>query len=114
MQQITNTVSLLKFQYKFNFECNIQKSVQRSLQLKKILCYLQEQKYVVEIWNCNDRYQRLVNDERETTRVELKIFTRFVFKLVFRVSGRSVPWDTPLTSKHTGVHNSHVIFKSCL
>ena len=25
----------------------------------------------------------------------------FVFKLVFRVSGRSVPWDKPLTSKGT-------------
>ena len=68
----------------------------------------------VDIWNCNDRYQRLVNDERQVTRVELKIFTRFVFKLVFRVSGRSVPWDKPLTSKCTGVHNLNVIFKFCL
>ena len=68
----------------------------------------------MEIWNSNDRYPRLVNDERQVTRVELKIFTRFVFKLVFRVSGRSVPWDKSLTSKDTGVHNLHVIFKSCL
>ena len=71
-------------------------------------------KYVVEIWNCNDRYQRLVNDERQVTQIELKIFTRFVFKLVLWVSGRSVPWDKPPTSKHTGVHNLHVIFKCCL
>ena len=77
-------------------------------------CYLQEQKYVVEIWNCNDRYQRLVNDERQVSRVEWKIFTRFVFKLVFRVSGRSVPWDKSLTSKGTGAYNLHVIFKWCL
>ena len=48
------------------------------------------------------------------TRAELKIFTRFAFKLVFRVSGRSVPWDKPPTSKRTGVHNLHVIFKCCL
>ena len=37
------------------------------------------------------QWQRLVNDERQVTRVELKIFTRFAFKLVFRVSGRIVP-----------------------
>ena len=71
-------------------------------------------KYVVEIWNCNGRYQTLVNDKRQVTRVELKIFTRFVFKLVFRVSERSVPWDKPLTSKCAGAHNLHVIFKCCL
>ena len=68
----------------------------------------------VDIWNCNDRYQRLVNDERQVTRVELKIFTRFVFKLVFRVSGRSVPWDKSLTFKRTGVHNLNAIFKCFL
>ena len=62
----------------------------------------------IEIWNCNDKYQRLVNDEREVTRVELKTFTRFTFKLVFRLSGRSVPWDKPPASKHTGVHNLHI------
>ena len=42
----------------------------------------------------NDRYlKRLVNDEGQATafRVQLKIFTTFVFKLVFRVSGRRVP-----------------------
>ena len=62
----------------------------------------------IEIWNCNDKYQRLVNDEWEVTRVELKTFTRFTFKLVFRLSGRSVPWDKPPASKHTGVHNLHI------
>ena len=80
----------------------------------KILCYLQEQKYLVEIWNCNSRYQRLVNDEQQVTWVELKIFTRFALKLVFIVSGRSIPWDKPPTSKRTGVHNLRVIFKCCL
>ena len=69
------------------FECNIQKSIPRSLQLK-ILCYFQEQEYVIEIWNCNDRYQRLVSDQQQVSRAEWKIFTRFVFKLVFRVSGK--------------------------
>ena len=64
-------------------------------------------------WDCNDRYERLVNDKRQVSRVEWKIFTRFLFKLVFRVSGRSVPWDKPLISKGTGVHNLHVILKCC-
>ena len=95
------------------FECNIHKSVPRSLQLKNIW-YLQEQKYVVDIWNCNGRFQRLVNEVRQVTRIELKIFTRFAFRLVFRVSGRRVPWDKPPTSKRTDVHNLHVIFKCCL
>ena len=93
------------------FECNIQAF--RIITITKI-CYLQEWKYVVEIWNCNGRYQRLVNDERQVTRVELKIFTKFAFKLVFRVSGRNVPCDKPPTSKHMGVHNLHVTFKCCL
>ena len=93
------------------FECNIQKSVPRSLQLQNIML---SSRIEIEIWNFNDRYQRLANDERQVTRVELKIFTRLVFKLVFRVSGRSVPWYKPLTSKRTGVHNLHAIFKSCL
>ena len=60
------------------------------------------------------QWQRLVNDERQVTRVELKIFTRFAFKLVFRVSGRIVPWDKPATSKCIGVHNLHVVFKCSL
>ena len=29
------------------------------------------------------------------------IFTRFVFKLVFRVSEQNMLWDIPATSKHT-------------
>ena len=33
----------------------------------------------------------MTNDKLPAFRVELKIFTSFVFKLVFRVSGRSVP-----------------------
>ena len=93
------------------FECNIKKSVPRSLQIKKY--YFQELKYVVEIWNCNSRYQRLVNDE-QVIRVELKGFTRFVLKLVFRASGRIVPRDKAPTSKRTGLYNLHVTFKCCL
>ena len=65
-------------------------------------------------WDCNDRYERLVNDKRQVSRVEWKIFTRFVFKIRIWFSGRSVPWDKPRTSKGTGVHNLHVIFKCCL
>ena len=52
----------------------------------------------------------MTNDKLPSFRVELKIFTRFVFKLVFRVSGRSAPRDIPLTPKCTGVHNLHVTF----
>ena len=33
----------------------------------------------------------MTNVKQPAFRVELKIFLRFVFKLVFRVSGRSVP-----------------------
>ena len=33
------------------------------------------------------------NDKLPTFKVQLNMFTRFVFKLVFRVSGRSVPRD---------------------
>ena len=47
----------------------------------------------------------MTNDKLPTFRVELKIFTRFVFKLVFRVSGKMVPQDIPLTSKRTRIHN---------
>ena len=67
-------------------------------------------------WDLKLQWQRLANDERQITRVELMIFTRFAFKIVFRVSGRSVPWDKPPTSKRTGVHNLNVIliFKCCL
>ena len=42
-------------------------------------------------------------------RVELKMFTRFEFKLVFRVSDRSVACDKPVPSKHTDVHNCQVL-----
>ena len=68
----------------------------------------------IRSWDLKLQWQRLANDERQITRVELMIFTRFAFKIVFRVSGRSVPWDKPPTSKRTGVHNLHVIFKCCL
>ena len=47
-------------------------------------------------------YQRL-------ERGDLKIFTRFAFKSVFRVSGRSVAWDKPVTSKRTDGHNFQVL-----
>ena len=56
----------------------------------------------------------MANDKLPAFRLELKIFTRFVLKLVFRVSERSVPWDIPLTSRRTGVHSLYVIFKYCL
>ena len=67
-------------------------------------------------WDLKLQWQRLANDERQITRVELMIFTRFAFKIVFRVSGRSVSWDKPPTSKRTDVHNLNVIliFKCCL
>ena len=43
-------------------------------------------------------------------RVDLKIFTRFLLKPVFRVSGRSVPRDVSVASKHTDVHNFQALF----
>ena len=46
----------------------------------------------------------MTNEKLPAFRVELKIFTRLVFMLDFRVSGRSVVLDIPLTSKCTGVH----------
>ena len=33
----------------------------------------------------------MTKDKLPAFRVQLKIFTRFVFKLVFRVTGKSVP-----------------------
>ena len=33
----------------------------------------------------------MTKDKLPAFRVQLKMFTRFVFKLVFRVTGRSVP-----------------------
>ena len=49
------------------------------------------------------------NDKLPAIRVQIKIFTRFAFKLVFRVIGRSLPWDIPLTFKRAVIHNLHVI-----
>ena len=43
----------------------------------------------------------MTNYKLPAFRVELKIFTRFVFGLLFRVSGRSVPQDIPLTYRCT-------------
>ena len=67
------------------FKFNVQKSVPTSLQLKKY-CYFQRQKCVVEIL----RDQTITNDKVPAFRFELKIFTRFLLNLVFRVSGKSV------------------------
>ena len=54
---------------------------------------------------------QVTNDKLPAFRVKLKKFARLVFKLVFRVSVRSVPLDIPVTSKRTDVHNLYVIFK---
>ena len=51
----------------------------------------------------------MANDKLPAFRLELKIFTRFVLKLVFRVSGRSELWDIPVTSKRTDVHNFQLL-----
>ena len=107
------------------FECNIQKSVPRLLQLKNIMLSsrieicswdLKLQWQMSEISYPTDVICQMseISYERQVTRVKLRIFTRFALKLVFRVSGRSVPWDKPPTSKWTGVENLHVIFKCCL
>ena len=41
-------------------------------------------------------------------RVELKVFTGFVFKLVFRISGSEIG-DLPVTSNHTDTDNLQVL-----
>ena len=64
-------------------------------------------------WDLKLQWQISVNDERQVSRVEFKIFTRFVFKLAFRVSESSMSWDKPPTSKGRGAYNLHAIFK-CL
>ena len=113
MQQKTNSYLVEIPVERSIFGCNIQKSVPRSLQLKSIIL---SSRIEICSWDLKLQciYQRLVNNGGPVTRVELKIFTRFVFKLVFRVTGRSVPCNKHLTSKRTGVHNLHVIFKCCL
>ena len=48
----------------------------------------------------------MTKDKLPALRVALKIFIRFVFKLAFRVSGRSVPWDSQIHSELALVHMS--------
>ena len=78
------------------FQYNIQKSVPRSLQLKKMLFWRIE----MCIWDL--KFQRQIRQEIiEIDKRKLKMFTRFVSKLVFRVSGKSALWDIPVTSSIT-------------
>ena len=57
----------------------------------------------------SSRDQTMTNDKLPAFRGDLKIFTRFAFKSVFRVSGRRVAWDKPVTSKRTDGHNFQVL-----
>ena len=91
------------------FQYNIQKSVPRSLQLKKMLFWRIE----MCIWDL--KFQRQIRQEIiDIEKRKLKMFTRFVSKLVFRVSGKSALWDIPVTSKRIDIHILHVMFKCCL
>ena len=77
-----------------SFKYNIQKSIPRSLQLKKYYVTFKnrnvQQRFEISMTDTL-RDQLMANDKLPAFRLELKIFTRFVLKLVFRVSGRSVP-----------------------
>ena len=75
------------------FECNIQKTIPRSLQLKKY--YLTFKNRSVQLrfeitMTDTSRDQLLTNNKLPAFRVGLKISTGFIFKLVLKVSGRSV------------------------
>ena len=75
------------------FKCNIQKRFPRSLQLKK--CYVTFKnrnlwfRFEISMRDTSRDYL-MTNDELPAFTVQLKIFTRFVFKLVCRVSERSM------------------------
>ena len=75
------------------FKCNIQKSVPRSLQLKEYYVTFKNRnvwfRFQISMTDTS-RDQLMTNDKLLTFRVQLKIFTRFAFKLFFRVSGKSV------------------------
>ena len=75
------------------FKCNMQRSIPRSLQLKT--CYVIFRNKNVQFrfkisMADTSRNQLMTNDKLPAFRVELKIFTKFAFKLVFRVSVISV------------------------
>ena len=78
------------------FKCNIQKSVLRSLHcnLKKYYVTLKNRnmqfRFEVSMTDAS-RYQLMTKDKVPVFKGQLKIFTRVVFNLAFRVSGRSVP-----------------------
>ena len=106
------------------FECNIFKKAFQDLSWVELKIFsdkdIQYTRAELKIFSDKDiQYTRaelkiFSYKDSQYTRAELKIFTKFAFKLVFRVSGRSVPWHKPPTSKRTGAHNLHVIFKCCL
>ena len=96
MQQVTNTFSLLKCSIRMLkcpvecsiFEFNIQKSFPRSLQLKKYYVTFKNRnvqlRFEISMADTS-RDQLMTNDKLPALRVWLKIFTRFIFKSVFRV-----------------------------
>ena len=88
MQQIINTVSLLKFQLNVHFLSVIfKKTSQDHFNQKHIVIFKNRNvQLTVEISKTDSsRDQTIANDKLPAFRVELNIFTRFVFKLVFRV-----------------------------
>ena len=65
------------------------------------------------IWDL--KFQRQIRQEIiDIDKRKLKMFTRFVSKLVFKVIGKSALWDIPVTSKRIDIHILHVMFKCCL
>ena len=73
------------------FECNIKKSVPKSLQLKNYCVTFKNRnvqlRFEISITDTS-RDQLMTSNKLPAFRVELMIFTRLLFKLVFRVSGR--------------------------
>ena len=63
-------------------------------------------------WDLKDKYfKRSVDsddDKLPVFRDNLKIFTTFAFRLVFRIS-EGVPWDISVTSKRKDAHNFQVL-----
>ena len=63
-----------------------------------------------EILKTNTSKDQTDDNKLPVFRVDLKMFTRFLFKPVFRVSGTSVPQDVSVASRHTDVRNFQVLF----
>ena len=101
MQQDTEHSQLVEILVECStFECNNQKIIA----IKKYYVIFKNRNVQLSFENSKtDTWRELTktNEKLLVFSVESTIFTTFVFKLVFRVKGRSAPWDIPGTSKRT-------------